>query len=321
MKLLKKCLITVFFLCANLDAALSVRLLEHAEAEGPEILLQDVALVEGDQSALKEALMKIPLGKVPVLGRSQLVSAFKIQRLLEKNFHFEERQKISLYGSQSYVSTKSRHVSSQEIKEFIQDWIQQQLQEGTEFSLQYLHLPDNFQMPMSDKSRLMIEHSSKRSIAGTHSLALRSTLAGKVMCASNVRLVTKLFARLPTLIAPLKRGQSLNRGHIDHQRVEITHASGMELRSPKELLGLIAKRDLSVGSFLFARDFERPILVSRGSLNRLIIVNGPVKMSLSGAKALSNGKEGQFILFSHPLNRKKTIRAQVLAKGLARMDL
>lgn len=321
MKSIGECLIIIFLICLSLEATTTLRLIEQVELEGPKVLLQDVALIEGDDFSLREKVRKLSIDEVPVLGRSQLISSFKIQRILEKHLSFEERQNIEIRGSQTYVACKSRKVSTKDLKKFVRDWVEKQIVDETEFSIQYLHIPDNFLMPKSEKAELVIEHSSKRGIGGTHSLAIRSMLSSKVMSSTRIRIVTKLFAELPTLIEPIKRGAVFNKSYVQYQKTDITNTKAMVLRSLKSVEGRVAKRDLGVGSVLFERDFDQPILISRGSLNRLLIVNGTVRMSLAGAKALSDGKEGQFILFSHPLNPKKTIRAQVMAKGLARLDL
>ena len=82
-----------------------------------------------------------------------------------------------------------------------------------------------------------------------------------------------------------------------------------------------ARRSIKQGAVLTAKDLTPRTLVERGSFNRIIILNGKVKMVVSGAQALENGREGEFILFTNPLNKYDRLKAKVMRSGLAMIKL
>ena len=89
-----------------------IRLVDSIAVRAPEITLGEIATVESDDPHLKESLIHFVVGVAPQVGRSRLVSSYKIKSLLAKN-GFDS---AVIHGVQSTVVTEATVMRRDEIK-------------------------------------------------------------------------------------------------------------------------------------------------------------------------------------------------------------
>ena len=107
----------------------------------------------------------------------------------------------------------------------------------------------------------------------------------------------------------LQRGEILTTDHLEIRRADVTMATGMEAVDVDNIIGLAAKHNLPVGELLSVQDFEHPIVMERGAMSRIIVLNGGIKLCIAGAEALQSGRTGDLILFKNPMNPREPLKA------------
>lgn len=289
-----------------------VRLVDRIAVDEPPITLGKIAAIEGATEKEKQTLLQLEVGDMPSVGRTRVISAFRIKNELQKaGLH-----RVSVKGMQSTVFVQTRIVPESELQDLIQDWVRSQIPLHQEAVVDYKSLPRQWQVPAGSSVELKVDSTGK-TVAGTLNLSLRAQVGDKILATNRARVDVRLYQNMAVLTRPVPRRQALEAQDVEVRRAEVTKASGMEIQDPSDLIGMVAKRDLPVGSLLSLNDFDRPILIPRGALARIVVVNDNIQLGIAGAEALQSGKKGDRILFKNPMNPKENLRATVMREGLA----
>lgn len=294
-----------------------IRLIDNIAVRAPLITLGEISSIETKDPVLKKHLINLVIEEVPRVGSSKVISSFRIKAILKR----EGISGVVVYGIQSTVMTETRKIFQKELKEIVLDWVQGKVDQGVEVDVEFIRLPHVWLVPYGDDLSIQIDSRGNIRLGGGVSLKVRALIGESIASSAYVRIKASYFREVPVMVRPLKRGGVLTKEYVEFRRADITRASGMEVKDGREVFSMVAKKDLRVGDLLSISDFEKPVLIERGSLNRLLVTNGAIKMSVIGAEALQHGKLGDLIIFSNPMNRKETLKARVMRKGLARIDL
>ena len=307
--------------CPSLEAEsrnfADVRLVDSIVVRAPNVTLGEIASIETDDDLLKKRLINLVVGEVPRVGASKIISSFKIKGILSRaNF-----RGVNVHGVQSTVSTESRMMGKDEMKKIISEWALSKVESGKESEIEFLRLPRRWEVPEGEEVEYVLHSSKTKFSGGKLSLTARAVVGDYILSSAHVRINVLHFSEVPVVVRPLKRGDVLLQSHVEIHRSDVTSSDGMIVGKVGDVLGMIAKKDLPVGKILSVKDFEMPMLIERGSLNRLLVVNGTIRMSIAGSKALQSGRKGELILFSNPLNEKETLKGRVMESGLAMINL
>lgn len=294
-----------------------VRLVDTIVIRAPNVTLGEIASIETDDDLLKKRLINLVVGEAPRVGGSKIVSSFKIKGILNR----EGLRGVNVYGVQSTVSIETRMMEKDELREIIREWVLTKANKEKEIEVEFLRLPRRWEVPEGKEIEYFVHSSKKNQLGGKFSLTVRALVGDYIMSSAHARINVAHFSNVPVVVRPLKRGEVLLEDHVAIHRSDVTSSDGMVVKKVEDVLGMVAKRDLPMGKVLSVKDFEMPMLIERGSLNRLLVVNGSIRMSIAGAKALQNGKKGESILFSNPLNEKETLKCRVMEAGLAMINL
>jgi flagella basal body P-ring formation protein FlgA len=297
----------------------SVRLMDSVVIEAPIVTLGEVAYIECDDEAMRRDLSEIYLDRAPALGRYGIISSFKVKSRLQR----EGFSDVKVFGMQACVETAKKELSRKDVEKHIMDWAYDNLlKEGVEVDVDIVSLQSHWEIPEGDDIEISIDTSSrKKDLRGQVYLSIRAMSEGAIFASTSARIDVSTYRVMPVLMQPVLRGEQITNDHIEERRVDVTDVRGMEALDKAQIVGLVAKRNLPVDSLLSVRDFEMPILIERGSMNRIVINNGGVNMKVSGARALQSGRKGDIIIFSNPLNDKETLHARVMKRGVAVINL
>lgn len=311
-------LLTLLFITQSIYGSnqAMIRLVDAIAVQGPTIELGEIATIQCADPALKNRLLQVDLGEVPAMGKTKFVSSFRIQGILEK----QGLGDVELLGTQSVVSTEFRKVPREEIRKFLRDWVRQQLGEERELDIRFTHIPAGWQVPTGEGVEFHVHHSGRDPV-GRLALGLQVKQHNRIMANTRVRLEVNAYQLAYVLTSPLKRGEQLTWDKLTEKRAHIEQTSGMDVAQIDTVIGHTAKRNLPLGHVPKVTDFEAPIAIERGSLNRLIVENGSVRLSITGAQALQDGRPGDLILFQNPVNRKEPLRARVVKPGLGTIKI
>lgn len=293
-----------------------VRLIDTIAVEAPDITLGEIATIDTDNEALRERLANTVITAAPRVENPRILSALKVRAVLDREGYDNT---VKVLGTQCHVSTQRRLVDDDEMISYVQGWINHALKAGTQAEIDFMNLA-TWYVPAGDDVHIVVE-SGHNKLGGNMLVTVRAMAGDKVLTSTRARVHVSLYRESPVMIRPLQRGEALTADHFEIRHCNVTQATGMELADAHELIGLEARRNLKVGSLLSVNNFQRPVLVDRGSLNRIIVVNKNIRMSVSSARALQSGKKGDTIRFTNPMNAREPLYAKVLDKGLAIIEI
>ena len=298
------------------SAEVEVRLIDRVAVRAPDITLGEIAIVEGIDSELCEQLRKLSLGITPRTGQSRIVSAYTIRSLLQKHQVTEP----IIHGLQSSVTTETKDWAQSDLQQLVKGWILSEVDSDKEVDIDFLQFPAKWKIPAGNDVMIHID-AGRAKLQGPVTLTLRAQTGDTVHATKRVRVKLSLYVDAPVLIRPVRRGEKLAATDIEIRRTEVTKATGMEIAHPDAAIGLVAKRDLRIGSMPSIKDFDQPVVIERGTQNRIVVVNGSVKLSVTGAIALRDGRKGDLVPFKNPMNARETLSARVIRPGLALMRI
>ncbi|SDH80899.1 flagellar basal body P-ring formation chaperone FlgA [Roseospirillum parvum] len=123
--------------------------------------------------------------------------------------------------------------------------------------------------------------------------AERLTLTGRVFKTIEV----------PVLARSLRPGAVIAAGDLDWQRRRVATIDAADLTNPAEIVGQAARRALSPGQPLKARDLEAPRLIEKGDLVLIRLATAHLHLTTEGT-ALEDGAEGDTIRVRNSTSRQ-----------------
>ncbi len=301
----------------NISAAIAeIRLMDSADIEGSQIALGAIAVIDTEDADLKQRLLDFEIGESPKIGQSRLISSYKVRSLLKK----EKIEDVKVLGGQSTVHTLSKKLSKDAIQDLIEDWLKNRLGSKTEVDISYKRIPDDWDVPVAKDLTYTI-HTGGSELGRVVNFTVRAVVDNKVFARMHLQAELTLHRYTAVIVRPVQQGETMDAQHIEVRRADVTKSNGMELTNIEDVIGMEAKKDLPIGTLIYASDFVHPVVVERGTLNRIMIVNGTIRMMVTGARALQSGRKDELIMFSNPLNSGEPIHARVLRTGLAKVEL
>lgn len=293
-----------------------IRLLESCRIKTPEITLGDISVVKVADSNLKERLQGLVLADSPNIGQKRVISSYRVRSLLSQ----EGLEDVKVLGLHSTVNLESRAVSQQEIQDILDAWIAQQASSGADLDVRFLSLADGWELPLFEGMEIRVRDGQNLR-SGMNSVVICAELDGRVLSTERCRLRASLSQEVPILVRDIARGESISEQDLQMKRMDLGDLAPNSLKNVDEIAGLVAKRNLKSGKPVSAQQIDQPVIIPKGSLVRVLIQNGNIRMSLAGARALRDGKRGEMISLSNPMNQKGPITAKVVRPGLALVEL
>lgn len=321
MKILIKCLMLLFITILPVEAvspyAAIIRLSSEANILAPVVRLGEIATIETEDQELEERLNKLILAKAPKIDSKNTISSYTIKNILRK----EGFEKIKLFGFQTEVQTLSHTINRDELKKRVEEWVSHKISENHSAEITFKSMPSRWSVPAGTDTEIRIETKGQKDLRGNEYITIRSLCDDQVFSSTHTRIHVALFAETAVITRPIKKGDPLSKEDIEIRRSDVTNSTGMETNNYETILGMIAKHDIKSDSLLSVNDFELPIIIKRGSINKVIVVNGSIRMNLNGARALQNGRTDDVIMFKNPMNKKENIHAKVVKEGLALLQI
>lgn len=289
-----------------------IQLVDSIAVDAPTITLGEIAVIDTPEPALREALTSLRIGDTPRIGDTTLVSSYKIQSLL-KNANIDD---VTIRGEQSKVKTRSRIVQESDLYSMVEEWVKGKFASDIDVDLNFVRMPDRWAIPAGDSVNITI-YTSARHLADDVNLKIRAVADNRVLATTHARIKVSLLRNSVVALRPIKRGSVITNEDVVLRKNDVTDANGMEIAKLEDIVGMEATNNISVGDLLTVRDCTAPVVIDRGSLNRILVVNGNIKMTIVGAKALEDGRVDDTIMFSNPMNNGTNLCAKVIREGLA----
>ena len=155
-------------------------------------------------------------------------------------------------------------------------------------------------------------NSEEKSLKGNTNLAIEFVKNGKIVKRLAVAVRIRIFKNVAVASGNIAKGNAVNSGDIEIQKEEITYISNNDNVTSEEIIGAIARRNISKGTIFTKSLFENQNKVHRGEKITLIIKSGAVTIRTSGV-ALQDADYGSQI-------RIKREGSQTVLYGQVAMD-
>lgn len=307
--------IAVSLVTSCLAAAIAeVRLIDTIAVSASGTTLGEIAILNTSDAALKARLAAIKVAPAPSIVNARVVTAHAVKEALGLAGLGKD---VEVVGAQVIVSLATRVVPEDELTALLKGYVDDALNPDTVADVTVLRLPAAWKIPSGEEVKIALD-GLNRKVAGTQVVTLRATYGDQTFATGQARIRVVLHQNRWVLTRALDRKEILTPDACEMRSVEVP---GMEVADSHEVIGLAAKHNLTAGTVISTKDFERPTCIERGSLGRIIIINNEVRMQVSGAQALQSGKVGELILFKNPMNPREPIKAKVVSAGVAILDL
>lgn len=134
-----------------------------------------------------------------------------------------------------------------------------------------------------------------------------------------IPLRVSVFKNVVVAARSIARGRPLRREDLTIRSEDLTGLSRTYLTSPNQLLGMIAKRPLNMGTVLSPDMVAAPRLIKRGQRVTIIAKSGGIEVRMTG-EALADGARGEIIRVRNILTRR-VIQAVVADIGVVEVQV
>lgn len=295
---------------------LTITLPPTSEVRGSEIMLFEVATIEGEASLIERA-KNLSLGWAPNPGYTRLLFAELIERRIEKALADVD---VHMAGSKTCrVSPMTSQVSGSSIEQAARGWLQSATI-GREVDLHLSTAVADLTIPFTATGVQLVPRVDKALVySGRLQVPIEIRIDGLPWRSVWTQWEVSLFERRPALLRDLARGEVLGRADLRLQRVRITEASAIAGPHINLLVGATALRDLKRGEAIAATHVRFPIAVKKGSSVTVEVRSGRVQASGVGI-ALEEGSIGDTIQVS-TRGGTDSLQATIISTGVVRVTI
>jgi flagella basal body P-ring formation protein FlgA len=286
--------ITPRVLSANDTEKVYVYLKPEAEVSDWQILLSDVAEVQGFNEGLISMLSGMTLGPAPLPGEKSTLERAEIRRRIILNRI--DPIKVALLGAeQATVTRHGRTVKENELKDLVEDYLERSWAgQNARTEITYSRLPKDVNLSSSDQE-LEIVDPLRRRASGAMSLSVAALDEGNLVQRLPVSLKVRAFEKVAILTNSRGSGHLLSPDDVEIVERETTVARSSPIKSTEEVVGKRLKRRMKAGQVLTADCIESPPLIERGDEINLIVHYKSITVGCLG-KALQKGCLGEKII-------------------------
>ncbi len=300
-----------------LAVGVTVTLPMNAEVAGTEILLGEIAIVQGTDPELVRLIESIDVGYSPAPGYSRLLRADKLHQIVARR---APHVSVRFAGERTCrVRPLVREVPGAELLDAAR----------TELDLAFsdedatfvpVGEPLGVAVPAGLKSHEVRARLLPQAVtSGTVNVPVQVLVDGVVYRTVWTNWEVSAWQTVAVLAQPVRAGEAIHPAHLERKRVRLQNGTELTPLPAQFLSGAVAVRDLSVGETVTHLDIHRPTVISVGDSVFLRVRKGRITATVAGV-AMQAGAVGDRIgvrTAGSDLDR----RAVVLSRDLVRIDL
>ena len=295
----------------------TIRVRDQVEIENDEVLLGQIASIEGSETQFVQRLKDIIIGKAPLPGRTRQYEQKHLKMRLKQHhidlaaIHFEGPRTVRI--SRSYVE-----VEKNKIEKIVSDFItQNSFEKNKTVRIKEIHVSERVVLP---KGRIAykVTAPSRQQLKGTCSIAINFSVDGHFI--KKVRAIAMIEVWGPVVVTrrPLGRYRPITEDDIILQTMDLTKLSANVVSDPEAVLGKRTKRAIGTQTPLRADSIELPPLVKRGDLVVIIAQSKGLKITTRGV-VKKKGRLGDRIPVVN-VDSKKVLYARVIDSNTVQVD-
>jgi len=314
-------LITASFLAlaAELAAAeiTTIRVRDQVEIENDEVLLGQIASIEGSDSQFVQQLKDILIGKAPLPGRTRQYEQRHLKMRLKQ--HRIDLAVIHLEGPQTVRILRSHvEIDKHKIEKIVSDFITQNiLEQNNTVRIKAIHVPESVVLP---KGRIAykVTAPSPQQLKGTCSIAIDFSVNGHFEKKVRATALVEVWGPVVVTRKPLGRYKPITEDDIMLQTMDLTNLAASVVSDPEAVLGKRTKRAIGAQTPLRTDSIELPPLVKRGDLVVIIAQSNGLRITTRGV-VKKKGRLGDRIPVVN-VDSKKVLYARVIDSNTVQVD-
>ncbi len=293
-----------------------VQMEDTALCRGRRVLLRDIARVKAADPRLERRLLDLDLGRPPAEGWLKVVRREEVKKALEQAGI--DPGGVRVAGSaETEIRSRCVLVTAEQIEEAAELVLRATAarleKEEVEWSI--LRHARACRVPAGRRGvdlTALLRHGRMEKDQAVLDVSVR--VDGETVKTVPVAFRLRRFRKVLVTLAPLRRGEPLDKGKVALKRVDVSRFFGTPLDDPAQVRGKVAARILSTGSILRPMDVKNPELVHKGDLVTMVAVRGNLKVTIKGV-ARTGGSLGEMVMVMNPSSRR-IVQGKVVGVGV-----
>ena len=295
----------------------NIRVHDRVEIDGAEVLLGQIAVIEGGDARWIQQLKGIVIGRAPLPGKTRQYD----QRYLEMRLkqHHVDLSAVILEVPQIVEVVRSTvTIGKTELKQIISDFILRNISRDNQtVRIKEIQVPQSIILPKGHVAYRVAAPRS-RELMGKCSIAIDFSVNGHSQ--KKVWATAIIEMRGPVVVTrrPLGRHKPITEDDIEVQTLDLSDLPDGVVTDPEAVLGKRTRRAIGAQTPLRADLIELPPLVKRGDLVVIIAESNGLKITTLG-QVKKRGRLGERIPVVN-MDSKKTLYARVIDSNTVKVD-
>ncbi len=287
-----------------------------ALCRGRRVLLRDIAKVKASDTTLGNRLLDTDLGRPPAEGWLKVIRREEIREAIREAGIDPAR--VRLAGSpETEIRSRCVLVTAEQIEDAAELVLRATAarleKEEVEWSI--LRHARACRVPAGRRGvdlTALLRHGRLDRDQAVLDVSVR--VDGETVKTVPVAFRLRRFRKVLVTLAPLRRGEPLDRGKVALKRVDVSRFFGTPLEDLSQVKGKVAARMLSSGEVLRLMDLKNPELVRKGDLVTMVAVRGNLRITVKGV-ARTGGSLGELVMVMNPSSRR-IVQGKVVGVGV-----
>jgi flagella basal body P-ring formation protein FlgA len=288
----------------------TIRVRDQVEIENGEVLLGQIASIEGSDTQLVQQLKDIVIGRAPLPGMTRLYDQKHLKKRLKQ--HHINLAGVNLEGPRRVRISRSHvEIDKHKIEKIVSDFITQNIpQENKTVRIKEINVSERVVL---SKGRIAYKvlAPGMRQLMGRSSIAVDFSVNGHFEKKVWVTATVEVWGPVVVTRKPLGRYKPITEDDILLQTMDLTHLSANVVTDPEAVLGKRTKRAIGAQTPLRADSIELPPLV-------IIVESKGLKITTRGL-VKKKGRLGDRIPVVN-VDSKKVLYARVIDSNTVQVD-
>jgi flagella basal body P-ring formation protein FlgA len=299
------------------NALTTIRVRERVEIDGDEVLLGQIAEIQGSDPQLTRHLENILIGKAPLPGKSRQYDEGLLKMRL-RQYHIDLSAVILEAPELVEVSRSCIKIPKQKIEEMVSGFLLQNIpRENKNMRIKEIRVPEEVVLAKGQVS-YKVSVADNQSLRGKCSIAVEFSVNGSDQ--KKIWAIATIEVLGPVVVTrkPLGRYQPIDEDDIELKTMDLSDLPDDVITDPEAILGKRTTRAIGAQVPLRADTVELPPLVKRGDLVVIIAASSGLKITTRG-QVKKKGRLGEQIPVIN-LDSKKVLYARVIDANTVKVD-
>ena len=290
---------------------------DQVEINGDEVLLGQIAVIEGSDPRWVQQLKDIVIGRAPLPGKARQYDQQQLEMRLKQ--HHVDLAAVIWKGAQVVEVTRSSiQIGEEELKQIVSDFILQNISTDSKtVRIKEIRVPQNVILP---KGRVAYKVAVPRSseLMGKCSIAVDFSVNGHPQKKVWATATIEILGPVVVTRKPLGRHKPITEEDIELQTMDLSDLPAAIVTDPETVLGKRTRRAIGAQTPLRADLIELPPLVKRGDLVVIVAESNGLKITTLG-QVKKRGRLGERIPVIN-MDSKKILYGRVIDSNTVRVD-